>query len=140
MGDARRSKPLPVDQLKAAHVPRRFISLLISMLAIEPAARPAGPHSLGAKLQAIRTSITSRRKIAARFAVGAAFVALTTIVAVRVFHATPPKKTTPSVPEKSIAVLPFENLSHDPDNAYFAEGIKDEILTKLATVRDLKVI
>ena len=42
MGDARRSKPLPVDQLKAAHVPRRFISLLISMLAIEPAARPAG--------------------------------------------------------------------------------------------------
>ncbi len=140
MRDARRSKPLPVDQLKAAHVPRRFISLLISMLAIEPAARPAGPHSLGAKLQAIRASITSRRKIAARFAVGAAFLALTTIVAVRVFHSMPPKKTTPSVPEKSIAVLPFENLSHDPDNAYFAEGIKDEILTKLATVRDLKVI
>jgi TolB-like protein/Tfp pilus assembly protein PilF len=41
---------------------------------------------------------------------------------------------------KSIAVLPFENLSRDPDNAYFAEGIKDEILTKLATVHDLKVI
>jgi TolB-like protein/Tfp pilus assembly protein PilF len=41
---------------------------------------------------------------------------------------------------KSIAVLPFENLSHDPDNAYFAEGIQDEILTKLASVRDLKVI
>src|SRR5262249_3008286 len=41
---------------------------------------------------------------------------------------------------KSIAVLPFENLSRDPDNAYFAEGIKDEILTKLASVRDLKVI
>ena len=138
--DARRSKPLPIDQLKAARVPRRFISLLISMLAIEPAARPAGARELGAKLQAIRTSITGRGKTAARFAVGAAFVALATIVAVRVFHSTPPKKTTPSVPEKSIAVLPFENLSHDPDNAYFAEGIKDEILTKLATVRDLKVI
>jgi serine/threonine-protein kinase len=41
---------------------------------------------------------------------------------------------------KSIAVLPFENLSRDPDNAYFAEGIKDEILTKLATLHDLKVI
>jgi TolB-like protein len=37
-------------------------------------------------------------------------------------------------------VLPFENLSRDPDNAYFAEGIKNEILTRLATVRDLKVI
>src|SRR5215472_13761167 len=43
-------------------------------------------------------------------------------------------------PGKSIAVLPFENLSRDPENAYFAEGIKDEILTKLATVHDLKVI
>src|SRR5262249_50584619 len=41
---------------------------------------------------------------------------------------------------KGIAVLPFENLTQDPDNAYFAEGIKDQILTKLATVRDLKVI
>jgi TolB-like protein/Flp pilus assembly protein TadD len=43
-------------------------------------------------------------------------------------------------PAKSIAVLPFENLSEEKGNAYFAEGIKDEILTKLATVRDLKVI
>ncbi len=43
-------------------------------------------------------------------------------------------------PEKSIAVLPFENLSRDPDNAYFAEGIQDEILTRLVAVRDLKVI
>src|SRR5919201_1068889 len=42
--------------------------------------------------------------------------------------------------EKSIAVLPFESLSEDKANAYFAEGIQDEILTKLATVRDLKVI
>ncbi len=42
--------------------------------------------------------------------------------------------------DKSIAVLPFENLSRDPDNVYLAEGIKNEILTKLAAVRDLKVI
>jgi TolB-like protein/Flp pilus assembly protein TadD len=41
---------------------------------------------------------------------------------------------------KSIAVLPFDNLSHDPDNAYFAEGVQDEILTRLAKVADLKVI
>ncbi len=44
------------------------------------------------------------------------------------------------IPEKSIAVLPFDNLSHDPDNAYFSEGIQDEILTRLAKVTDLKVI
>ena len=45
-----------------------------------------------------------------------------------------------SVPAKSIAVLPFENLSRDPDNAYFAEGIQDEILTRLSKIADLKVI
>ena len=45
-----------------------------------------------------------------------------------------------STPAKSIAVLPFENLSDEQANAYFAEGVKDEILTKLAAVRDLKVI
>src|SRR5438093_558279 len=45
-----------------------------------------------------------------------------------------------NVPAKSIAVLPFENLSRDPDNAYFAEGIQDEILTRLASIANLKVI
>jgi TolB-like protein/Flp pilus assembly protein TadD len=45
-----------------------------------------------------------------------------------------------AIPEKSIAVLPFENLSDNKSNAYFAEGIQDEILTKLATIADLKVI
>jgi TolB-like protein len=45
-----------------------------------------------------------------------------------------------SIPAKSIAVLPFENLSSDPDNAYFAEGIQEEILTRLASFADLKVI
>jgi TolB-like protein/Tfp pilus assembly protein PilF len=42
--------------------------------------------------------------------------------------------------EKSIAVLPFENLSRDPDNAYFSDGIQEEILTRLAKIADLKVI
>jgi TolB-like protein/Tfp pilus assembly protein PilF len=44
------------------------------------------------------------------------------------------------VPEKSIAVLPFENLSRDADNAYFAEGMQDEILARLSKIADLKVI
>jgi TolB-like protein/Tfp pilus assembly protein PilF len=43
------------------------------------------------------------------------------------------------VPAKSIAVLPFENLSADPDNAFFADGVQDEILTNLAKIADLKV-
>jgi len=45
-----------------------------------------------------------------------------------------------SIAEKSIAVLPFENLSEDKQNAYFADGVQDEILTDLARVADLKVI
>jgi TolB-like protein/Tfp pilus assembly protein PilF len=45
-----------------------------------------------------------------------------------------------AAPEKSIAVLPFENLSEDKGNAYFAEGIQDEILTRLSKIADLKVI
>jgi TolB-like protein/Flp pilus assembly protein TadD len=45
-----------------------------------------------------------------------------------------------ALPEKSIAVLPFENLSRDPDNAYFADAVQDEILANLAMIADLKVI
>ena len=45
-----------------------------------------------------------------------------------------------NIPAKSIAVLPFENLSDEKGNAYFADGIQDQILTKLASVAHLKVI
>jgi TolB-like protein/class 3 adenylate cyclase/Tfp pilus assembly protein PilF len=45
-----------------------------------------------------------------------------------------------SIPEKSVAVLPFENMSRDPDNAFFTDGVQDQILTALAKVADLKVI
>ena len=45
-----------------------------------------------------------------------------------------------NIPEKSIAVLPFENLSDDQENAYFADGVQDDILSNLAKVADLKVI
>jgi TolB-like protein/Flp pilus assembly protein TadD len=50
------------------------------------------------------------------------------------------RQTNESTSQKSIAVLPFENLSGDPNNAYFAEGIQEEILTRLAKIADLKVI
>jgi TolB-like protein/Tfp pilus assembly protein PilF len=50
------------------------------------------------------------------------------------------KTTTAAIPEKSIAVLPFENLSEDKANAYFADGIQDEILTRLSKIADLKVV
>src|SRR5438874_1476577 len=51
-----------------------------------------------------------------------------------------PMRWTSNAPEKSIAVLPFENRSEDKANAYFADGIQDEILTRLSKIADLKVI
>jgi adenylate cyclase len=51
-----------------------------------------------------------------------------------------PMRSALTVAEKSVAVLPFENLSSDKENAYFADGVQDEILTNLARIADLKVI
>ena len=51
-----------------------------------------------------------------------------------------PVSQTAAVPEKSIAVLPFENLSSEKENSYFAAGVQDEVLANLARIADLKVI
>src|SRR3989442_366218 len=69
-----------------------------------------------------------------------ALLVLAAIVAAFVFLLRRPTRSAVAIPEKSIAVLPFENRSRDPDNAYFADGIQDEILTRLAKIADLKVI
>src|SRR5215467_1604400 len=84
---------------------------------------------------------------------GRKIVGLTVIVAaiaagLMIFQLLHPKSPTPpprlgeaaTVPAKSIAVLPFENLSSDKENAYFADGIQDEILARLSKIADLKVI
>src|SRR5438093_8396048 len=55
-------------------------------------------------------------------------------------HPTSKPSEAMGLPAKSIAVLPFDNLSRDPDNAYFADGIQDEILARLSKIADLKVI
>src|SRR5262249_56384930 len=65
---------------------------------------------------------------------------LAAIVAASVLLLRRPTSSTLATAGKSIAILPFENLSAEKGNAYFAEGIMDEILTKLAAVHDLKAI
>jgi TolB-like protein/Tfp pilus assembly protein PilF len=72
--------------------------------------------------------------------VALALLVLAAIATAFVFLLQRPTRLAMAIPDKSIAVLPFENLSEEKANAYFAEGVKNEILTKLATVRDLKVI
>jgi len=135
---AQKSDVLPTEQLKGGHVPHRLKSLLESMLAFEPASRP-GTHELAARLQHCSPEARSVRRTRAALAV-AVFVVLG-LVARFVFP--PPGIQNPRLNpalDKSIAVLPFENLSPDPNNAYFANGVQDEILTRLAGVADLKVI
>jgi serine/threonine protein kinase len=129
---AQQSNAPPIEQLKAAHVPHRLRALLRCMLAVEPAARP-GTHELAARLRCCAPQTVARRRT--RVAVAAAAVV---ILAASAFFSR--MRSTLAAPEKSIAVLPFENLSRDPDNAYFADGIQDEILTRLSKMADLKVI
>src|SRR2546430_6899609 len=68
------------------------------------------------------------------------FLVLAAIVAAFILLLRKPTRALLNIAEKSIAVLPFENLSEDKANAYFAEGIQDEILTRLSKIADLKVI
>src|SRR2546429_395857 len=95
-----------------------------------------GNPQLPQKFQALQ-----KRRSRVRWAgVAIAFLVLAAIVAAFVLVLRKPTRALLGIAEKSIAVLPFENLSEEKGNAYFAEGIQDEILTKLAAVHDLKVI
>src|SRR5262249_16553650 len=95
-----------------------------------------GNRQLPQKFQAVR-----KRRARVRWAEGAAaLLFLVGVVGAFVLVSKKPATFVSIAPEKSIAVLPFENLSRDPDNAYFAEGIQEEILTRLAKIADLKVI
>jgi serine/threonine protein kinase len=137
------SQAPPIEQLKAARVPSRLVSLLVSMLAREPAARP-GVHALTSQLQDCRAQILNRWKAARRLALAAGLIGMAAaafVLFARWHNRAMSQNAAPAnVSEKSIAVLPFDNLSADQGNPHFAEGIQDQILTKLASVADLKVV
>ena len=94
-----------------------------------------GNPKLPVKLQAVR-----KHRVHVHWAeVAIGLIVLGTIIAGAFFFFRHPRAAS-AILDKSIAVLPFENLSSDKENAYFAEGIQDEILTRLAKIADLKVI
>jgi TolB-like protein/predicted Zn-dependent protease len=93
-----------------------------------------GNPQLPKKLQALKKR-TARMRWAA-----VATAALLALAIALVVVSKKSARSTSTILEKSVAVLPFENLSEDKANAYFADGIQDEILTKLASIADLKVI
>jgi len=83
---------------------------------------------------------TGRKIVAVTIALAVVAAGLFVYQLVRSKSDTSSSPATAAIASKSIAVLPFDNLSRDPDNAYFCEGVQDEILTRLAKVADLKVI
>jgi TolB-like protein/Tfp pilus assembly protein PilF len=83
---------------------------------------------------------TGRKIVAVTIALAVVAAGLFVYQLVRSKSDTSSSPVTTTIANKSIAVLPFDNLSRDPDNAYFCEGVQDEILTRLAKVADLKVI
>src|SRR6516165_6159845 len=94
-----------------------------------------GNPRLPSKLRMVR-----QHRANLRWAAVAAALLLLTGIAAFVFISKKSEKLASTISEKSIAVLPFENLSDDKSNAYFAVGIQDELLTRLAKIGDLKVI
>jgi len=83
-------------------------------------------------------SAIARRKATRRLQIGIASAAVLALALGILFFRS--RHSSAPIPPKSIAVLPFDNLSHDPENAYFSDGIQDEILTRLAKIAELKVI
>src|SRR5437762_1407599 len=95
-----------------------------------------GRRELPTKLQTQRRHTARMRSLLGAAALLGVAALLAGII---IFSRTRPSLA-PAAPEKSIAVLPFENLSDEKQNAYFADGVQDEILTDLAKIADLKVI
>jgi len=118
-------------------------------LAKDPSRRPQSAAEVARRLELVTGQIRAKRVLGKRLnkkaplVGGIAALALLALVAVYLGVSKPPAKPinqAPAIPEKSIAVLPFENRSEEKANAYFADGIQDEILTRLSKIADLKVI
>jgi TolB-like protein/Tfp pilus assembly protein PilF len=137
---ARQTGELPLEQLRSLHLPGQVIALLKSMLATDPNDRPQTARELLSAVHNCYVRFNPEARSRRRRSVLAGTAAMLVIAAIAlgtwIYQRTRPFAPT----ERSIAVLPFENLSSDKENAYFAEGIQDEILTRLSKIADLKVI
>jgi TolB-like protein/class 3 adenylate cyclase/Flp pilus assembly protein TadD len=116
------------------------VRVSVTNLYTEELGNPAVPE----KLKAARVALAAQRKRAAFRRLSLGVLGLLAAIAVIAFlfvrYAPRFAARTLAVPEKSIAVLPFENLSEEKASAFFADGVQDEILTDLAKIADLKVI
>src|SRR5262249_11786294 len=132
-----------------ALVPPIWEDTVAACLAKEPSRRPQSAAEVAQRLQltpATAGTTTLPGRGANRKTLSIGCVATLSILALAGLYfgmmtrLPKPVPQAPAIPEKSIAVLPFENRSEDKNNAYFADGIQDEILTRLSKIADLKVI
>ncbi len=132
--ERQKNNPLPIQRLTQRRIPTAVSEILRYMLAIDPMKRPASAQQLLKQLEAYRQQGQRRRKV---LITAAAITLVLTLFGILVLRRENPATTTN---EKSIAVLPFENLSDEKEHAFFADGVQDDILIKLAKIADLKVI
>ena len=137
---ASQAKPLPVDQLKNARIPSQIVVLLRSMLAVDPKGRPQNAREL---LTVVHRSFVhfepAARLHRKHLFIGFAALTLFVVIAILAIFGYRQLQSSSQL-DRAIAVLPFENLSSNANDQFFAVGIQDEILTKLASLADLKVI
>jgi serine/threonine protein kinase/Tfp pilus assembly protein PilF len=137
---ARQTSELPLEQFRSLHLPGQVIGLLKSMLAPDPKDRPQTARELLSAVHGCYARFNPEAR-SRRRRVALASAAVTLVIAAIALGTWLYQRTRSFTPmERSIAVLPFENLSSDKENAYFAEGIQDEILTRLSKIADLTVI
>src|SRR5262245_4176350 len=137
---AKRDKALPVEELRSLHVPGQVVSLLKSMLAPDPKDRPQSARELLAALHRCSARFNPEARIRRRRTFVIESLLVLAIVAIALGSWWHQHSQSLAGRDRSIAVLPFENLSSDKENAFFTDGVQDEILTHLARIADLKVI
>jgi serine/threonine protein kinase/tetratricopeptide (TPR) repeat protein len=138
--------------IEPASVPAIWEEVVAACLQKNPAKRPQSALEVANRLQLSSAPIRTKTTRPTKAVLGAG-VALVCLMGLGAWYFVKPKLHTKAasvatnallqvatIAEKSIAVLPFENLSRDPDNSFFTDGVQDEILTDLAKIADLKVI
>src|SRR5438105_9709447 len=136
----RQLSDLPLEHLKGLRLPGQVIGLLRSILAPDPKDRPQSARELLAAVQRCYERFNPEARSRRRKAMLASAALILAIAAIALGSWLYQRTRVFTPEERSIAVLPFENLSSDKENAYFAEGIQDEILTRLSKIGNLKVI
>ena len=143
IGSGSGARELPVTELTDRAVPAPLIAVLESMLAPNPQDRPASAVVLSELLQNCLQDLELHSR--PRFALlsghrGRAWAAVLGLAAISIVAVAYFVGTGWTSEDKSIAVLPFKNLSADTGDRFFAEGLEDDIVSRLVKIRDLKVI